>query len=157
MTNKGLYFLLTLRAVVRMVGGKYPFLRMWYCLFAIGVLGLFVAMISDWEQWMNCIGTASANGHTCFWTEERIESLAYFYVRMMLLIICTYVVVELILKPTAEKLTISDELVALGESGVPEAAFALSELYRDCGQEARAVIWNNRSAKLGHPSATERE
>lgn len=102
------------------------------------------------------MNAASIKANTCFWTEERVEPLAYFYMRMMFIIIPIYVLIELILKPTAEQLTITDELVALAESGVPEAAFALSELYRDSGQEARAAIWNDRAVKLGHPSAIER-
>ncbi|WP_162894094.1 hypothetical protein [Phaeobacter sp. LSS9] len=62
-------------------------------------------------------------------------------------------ITELLIKPWARSMAISDELRSLAVNGMPEAAFALAELYSDQGAEGHARLWMANAADLGHRTA----
>ncbi|UWR88043.1 hypothetical protein [Phaeobacter inhibens] len=60
---------------------------------------------------------------------------------------------ELFIKPWARSMQITDELRSMAVRGVPEAAFALAELYSARGASSQAQIWLTRASDLGHRTA----
>lgn len=60
---------------------------------------------------------------------------------------------ELFIKPWARSVQITDELRSMAVRGVPEAAFALAELYSESGANSQAQIWLTRASDLGHHTA----
>ncbi len=60
---------------------------------------------------------------------------------------------ELLIKPWARSMTISDELRSLAANGMPEAALALAELYADRGANSQSKFWMAKAADLGHRTA----
>lgn len=63
------------------------------------------------------------------------------------------VVTEIFIKPWARSMPISDELRALAQKGVPEAAYALAELNDAQGAKQEANEWLEHAAALGHRKA----
>ncbi|UWR42092.1 hypothetical protein K4F85_04160 [Phaeobacter inhibens] len=59
-------------------------------------------------------------------------------------------ITELLIKPWARSMPISDELRSLAANGMSEAALALAELYADRGAEDQARLWMAKAADLGH-------
>lgn len=62
-------------------------------------------------------------------------------------------ITELLIKPWARSMAVSDELRSLAANGMPEAAFTLAELYADRGADSQAKLWMANAADLGHRTA----
>ena len=85
----------------------------------------------------------------CLLTQSDIQFLADYTV----LLVFVSVLTEIFIKPWARSMPITDDLRAVAASGVPEAAFALAELYAEQGAEAQTKLWLRNAVELGHHKA----
>ncbi len=140
---------LAARAWSRICGG-YGFLGNWKGMTRGVLLGsvLWTALVAmprffQLEPGSECLSLE------CVLTPSDLQILVNYSFVLVLVLFPT----EIFIKPWARSMPITDELRALATSGVPEAAFALAELYTDQGAEGQARIWLTKAAELGHRNA----
>jgi len=137
------------RAWSRLFGG-YGFWGQWRgvmrCVWVISISWTALVVVPRLFQLSRQGGCRSVG---CTLTADDLQALVVLSIPPAVGLLIT----ELLIKPWARSIAISDELRSLAANGMPEAAFTLAELYSDRGAEGQARLWMAKAADLGHQTA----
>jgi hypothetical protein len=139
------------RAWSRMCGG-YGILGHWIGLTRGAFLGAVIwTLLVAFPKFFEIKPENECQRLDCLLTQSDIQTLANYTVILTFVLFIT----EIFIKPWARSMPITDDLRDIATSGVPEAAFALFELYAEQGAEAQKRMWLRKASELGHHKAVK--
>ncbi|UTS79113.1 hypothetical protein [Phaeobacter piscinae] len=140
---------LAARAWSRVCGG-YGIVGQWKGLLMGSLLGsvLWTALVAL-PRYHQLDPDSACQTYDCALTTADMQVLVNYSFILAFILLPT----ELFIKPWARSMQITDELRSMAVRGVPEAAFALAELFSARGASSQAQIWLTRASDLCHRTA----